>query len=257
MSSVRPEGAPHTFIWDSSRPVPWTCPYCNRPTTVTASDVETFLHVKGLSSSEGSRCVQGSLVVCPNTECKRTTLTLLLRDWVQGYSSNYPGQVLEVWQLMPDSAALSFDADVPAAIIDDYEEACRILNPSPKASAALARRCLQGMIRHFWAITRPTLKAEIEALKDKVDGPTWTAIDAVRSVGNIGAHMEKDVNIIIDVEPDEALKLIGLIELLIHEWYVRSQDGLRRVQDVIDLAKDKKALREQGESTPPTPHLGE
>ncbi|MCP1830281.1 hypothetical protein ACVIHH_005106 [Bradyrhizobium sp. USDA 4518] len=33
------------------------------------------------------------------------------------------------------------------------------------------------------------------------------AIDAVRIVGNIGAHMEKDVNLIVDIEPGEAQML--------------------------------------------------
>ena len=37
---------------------------------------------------------------------------------------------------------------------------------------------------------------------------------AVRKVGNIGAHMEKDINVIVDVDPDEAQHLIGLITFL-------------------------------------------
>ena len=49
---------------------------------------------------------------------------------------------------------------------------------------------------------------------------TWDAIDAVRKVGNIGAHIEKDINVIIDVEPREAELLIGLIEMLLKDWYV-------------------------------------
>jgi len=37
-----------------------------------------------------------------------------------------------------------------------------------------------------------------------VDPLTWEAIDAVRKLGNIGAHMEKDINVIVDVDPEEA-----------------------------------------------------
>ena len=40
------------------------------------------------------------------------------------------------------------------------------------------------------------------------------AIDAVRKIGNIGAHMERDINLIVDIDPNEAAILIGLIELL-------------------------------------------
>ena len=36
-----------------------------------------------------------------------------------------------------------------------------------------------------------------------------------RSIGNIGAHMAKDKNLIIDIDPDEADHLIQLIENLI------------------------------------------
>ena len=32
---------------------------------------------------------------------------------------------------------------------------------------------------------------------------------------------KKDVNLVINVEPHEAQKLIELIELLFHEWYVQ------------------------------------
>ena len=45
---------------------------------------------------------------------------------------------------------------------------------------------------------------EIDAIKDKVDPLTWKSIDATRKIGNIGAHMEKDINLIVDVDPKEA-----------------------------------------------------
>ncbi len=43
---------------------------------------------------------------------------------------------------------------------------------------------------------------------------------AVKSVGNIGAHLEQDVNLIVDVDPGEAETLLQLIHLLDIEWYV-------------------------------------
>ncbi|MFX8102761.1 DUF4145 domain-containing protein, partial [Acinetobacter baumannii] len=77
-----------------------------------------------------------------------------------------------------------------------------------------SRRCLQGMIRDYWGVSKNTLNEEIKAIKDRIDPIIWQAIDAVRKIGNIGAHMEKDINFIIDVEPNEAQMLIGLIEML-------------------------------------------
>ncbi|MGT2429378.1 hypothetical protein ACU4HD_12705 [Cupriavidus basilensis] len=46
---------------------------------------------------------------------------------------------------------------------------------------------------------------------------TWDSIEAVRKIGNIGARMEKDIDVIVDVEPEEAGLLIGLIESLIDD----------------------------------------
>ncbi|MEK9179887.1 MAG: DUF4145 domain-containing protein [Patescibacteria group bacterium] len=122
---------------------------------------------------------------------------------------------------------------------EDYREACRIRDLSPKASATLARRCLQGMIRDFWSISKSRLKDEVDALEEKVDVSTWESIDAVRSVGNIGAHMEKDIDVIVDVEPGEAQLLIGLVEQLIDDWYVQRHDRAERMQKVRKLAEDK------------------
>jgi hypothetical protein len=97
------------------------------------------------------------------------------------------------------------------------------------------------MIRDFWGISRSRLIDEIKALEDKVDPSTWAAIDAVRSIGNIGAHMEKDINVIVDVEPEEAQVLIDLIELLIKDWYIAKHDREERMRAVVDLAAAKKA----------------
>ena len=43
------------------------------------------------------------------------------------------------------------------------------------------------------------------------------AIDHARKIGNIGAHMEKDINLIIDIDPEEAQILIELVENLFDE----------------------------------------
>lgn len=84
---------------------------------------------------------------------------------------------------MPASSATPFPDYVPLAIRQDYEEACAIRDLSPKASATLSRRCLQGLIRDYWKIVKSRLVDEINALEDKVDPDTWAAIDAVRKIG--------------------------------------------------------------------------
>jgi hypothetical protein len=148
------------------------------------------------------------------------------------------------WHLLPESEAKFLPDYVPAPIQQDYKEACRIRDLSPKASATLARRCLQGMIRDFWKISKSKLKDEVDELQTKVDSDTWQSIDAVRSVGNIGAHMERDIDVIVDVEPGEAQLLIGLIEQLINDWYIVREDRRKRTEDLKKLADAKKAQKD-------------
>src|SRR5262249_44337083 len=69
------------------------------------------------------------------------------------------------------------------------------------------------------------------------------AIDHVRSIGNIGAHMEKDVNLIVDIDPGEAQALIELIEMLLVEWYVARKLREDRLAKVAAIGKQKKQDR--------------
>jgi Domain of unknown function (DUF4145) len=141
---------------------------------------------------------------------------------------------------------------VPPPILADYREACLIRDLSPKASATLSRRCLQGMIRDFWGVKKARLVDEIEAIKDKVAPATWSAIDAIRKIGNIGAHMEKDINLVIDVELEEAALLIGLIEMLIHDWYIVKHEREQHMAKIIAAAGTKdQAKAGSAAATPP------
>ncbi len=99
------------------------------------------------------------------------------------------------------------------------------------------------MIRDYWGIKKGRLIDEISALQEKVDPDTWAAIDAVRSIGNIGAHMEKDIDVIIEVEPDEAQLLISLIESLIKDWYIARHGRQKHLEAITKMAAIKKELK--------------
>jgi len=72
-----------------------------------------------------------------------------------------------------------------------------------------------------------------------VQADTVEAIHAVRKIGNIGAHMEEDVDRIIEVEPEEAQALINLIELLLDEWYVARHKREEKIAQVTAVAAAK------------------
>lgn len=215
-----------------------------------------------INNLEGHLATSTHFVVCPNPDCKRTTITLW---WGSGTREMQDGSYYVRWhdlssiktiRLQPPSYARPLSATVPVPVIEDYREACAILDLSPKAAATLARRALQGMIRHFHNIVRPTLNQEVLALKAIVDADLWEAIDAVRGVGNIGAHMEKDINLIVDVDPGEALQLVRMIELLSDEWYATREKRQRQLADLKALGGQKKELKESlklnaGEPTEP------
>jgi hypothetical protein len=154
--------------------------------------------------------------------------------------------------LFPFGMAKPQRAFVPEVIAEDYYEASKIKDPSPKAAATLARRCLQGMIRDFAGIPKPTLYKEIEASKTAIaDGTadrsiseeSVEAIDAIRSIGNIGAHMEKDVNHIVSVDADEVAVLLELIEQLFEDWYGARDARQKRLAKVKAVASDKKEAK--------------
>ncbi len=228
----------------------WVCPYCNHAATIQEDDVNIFDSILSINNKDGYRCLTSRFIVCPNPRCKKFSLTATLKkvDSIclgdgsprQNFD-NCP--VIKYWRLVPETKSKHFPDYVPEQILSDYREACSIKELSPKASATLSRRCIQGIIRDFFGARGHDLKAEIESIKDKVDTLTWQAIDAVRSVGNIGAHMEKDVDLIIDIEPNEAELLISLIESLLQDWYVARHEKEEQLKSIVKLAEEKKAAK--------------
>jgi hypothetical protein len=225
----------------------WTCPFCNRHATITGQSQRDIGGLFTIENADGPRVLVCHFVVCPNPKCKKFTLSVSLyeaimerptSDWKAGLLTN-------TWMLIPNSLAKSFPAYIPEPILADYNEACLIQNLSPKASATLSRRCLQGIIRDFWKVNPGRLVDEIAEIKDKIDALTWKAIEAVRTVGNIGAHMEADINLIVDVDPNEAELLIGLIEMLLKEWYIAREDRTTRLNSLVELAAKKENVKKQ------------
>ena len=236
----------------------WRCPFCGHDTILHDDDQGYSQYHIESRNRHGPLLFTAHVRVCPNPDCREVALDAsLLRtnrsdpsqsDW------DFVGGPLGTWNLRPGSDAKPLPEYIPGAIREDYVEACRIKKPSPKAAATLARRCLQGMIRDFFRVRAGTLKEEIEAIRDKVDPLVWDGIEAVRKIGNIGAHMEKDVNLVLEVEPKEAELLIKLIEDLLADWYVAREERKKRTQALI-VAADKKDQQKKASPprTPPKP----
>lgn len=64
--------------------------------------------------------------------------------------------------------------------------------------------------------------------------------------------MEKDINLIIDVEPEEAQLLIGLIEMLIKDWYIVKHEREQHLAQIISTAVEKDNAKSGNHSTTTT-----
>lgn len=222
----------------------WECPFCRRLSVFESIEKRDSSFAVVADTKYGNLIFESWVNVCPNKDCREFTYLskVSTAELVAGYYRAVEG--IESWLNRPNGIFKQFPDYVPKPILADYKEAVLIKDLSPKASATLSRRCLQGMIRDVWNVKPARLVDEIRAIEGQIETNMWKAIDAIRNIGNIGAHMEKDINVIVDVDPGEAEMLIGLLELLIQEWYVEKHERQLRIDAITALAAEKKALKQ-------------
>lgn len=118
------------------------------------------------------------------------------------------------------------------ALSEDYEEACAVLPDSPKASAALSRRCLQHMLQEYAGAKGKNLYQEIEWVIEHSDVPGYLKeeLHVVREYGNLAAHTSKDIKTgeIVSVEDGEAEGLLDVIEGLFEHFFVAKKKAEER-----------------------------
>lgn len=217
----------------------FTCRFCNQVMSLTPATYQSrYPSFDSVSKSNTAVDYRSTLRIdfyeCPS--CNNTSIIL------NGIGRDVKGLSMPIH---PRSTAIQYPDYIPEKIRRDYEEAYLIAHLSPKASATLARRCLQGIIHDFWGIKLKNLNHEITALKDKIQPDLWSAIDSLRQLGNIGAHMEKDINTIVDIDSGEAEKLLKLIELLMKEWYISREERNQLFSDILSINAEKQDQRTQ------------
>ena len=115
--------------------------------------------------------------------------------------------------------------EVPKEFAEDYAEACIVIQDSPKASAALSRRCLQNLLRNVAGVRPQDLFHEIQEVIDsgKLPSHLVECIDAIRNVGNFAAHPLKSQKTgeIFAVEPHEAEWNLDVLEELFDFYFVQ------------------------------------
>lgn len=168
--------------------------------------------------------VQVFAVGCP--ECGKPVISIgdKLKRWPV-----YPAYPRSPLRPVPEEVRVE-----DKSVAGDYEEASLILTLSPKASAALGRRCLQAVLAKK-AIVNPkaSLNDQIdEALSSKTNplpGYIGKNLDAIRHYGNFSAHpMFTNVGEIVEVEPGEAEWTLEILDDLFDHYYVKPQQAAKR-----------------------------
>lgn len=195
-----------------------------------------------ISEDKGGTWVAESYI-CPS--CGKSII-FLLRLKKGGYSTSIPpdikdlemsGLIKEYLLVYPKGTGRNpCPPEVPPKYKEDYEEACLVLKDSPKASAALSRRCLQSLIHDELRIKKRNLSDEIDEAINTLHYPSHISdlLHALRTVGNFSAHPNKDTNTgeIIDVEPEEAEFCLELLEALFDYHFVQPVKNQKRKDSI-------------------------
>jgi hypothetical protein len=130
------------------------------------------------------------------------------------------------------SSRTPIPSGVPREIAEDYTEACTVLPDSAKASAALSRRCLQNLLVAKAGVTKKDLFDQIQEVLDARTLPSSLAedLDAVRNIGNFGAHpiKSKSTGEIVPVEPGEAEWNLEVLDALFDFFYAQPEKRQER-----------------------------
>jgi hypothetical protein len=157
---------------------------------------------------------------------------------------NFGGGPTQSFLVYPRSSSRPVPAEVTDPYRQDFVEACMVLPFSPKASAALSRRCLQAILRDKAGATKKDLFDQIEEVAGSGKVPSHIAVDlhAVRNIGNFAAHPQKSTasGAILDVEPGEAEWNLDVLESLFDFYFVQPALSAKRKAEL------NKKLKEAG-----------
>jgi Domain of unknown function (DUF4145) len=219
------------------------CPHCT--ISIHESWTSTQIFTTGENGTTVNSLWRVQCMICPG--CKK----IILRS---GFCQTGPNWIKdpESWvQFYPSgSSRPPLSKEIPPDMASDYSEAAKVLHLSPKASAALSRRCLQSVLRDA-GYTQKDLSKQIDAVLAETDArkglPSGVhmIVDAIRNFGNFAAHKITDQTTlqIIDVEPAEAEYCLDVLDAVFDHYYVKPAQA-RAVKDALDakLTAAKKPL---------------
>jgi Domain of unknown function (DUF4145) len=216
------------------------CPHCT--TSIHESWAESTVYTKNEKGSLTGTAWRIQYMGCP--ECKNSILQL---GRGQFSPNGYVGPQSWIQFYPTDMARPPVPKEVPADIAKDYTEAAKVLRLSPKASAALSRRCLQSVLRAAGHTQKDLAKQIDEALAETgtkaLPSGLHMIVDTIRNLGNFAAHKITDQTTlqIIDVEPTEAEYCLDVLDAVFDHYYVKPAQA-KAIKDALNtkLAAAKK-----------------
>jgi len=228
------------------------CPHCN--TAVAEAFTQVQLCSLPTANSREGDILAGPVVWsathlrCP--ECHEVIIFLTRAD--QGYYAPVAGRNTYHRPRRPPYTFLAHPAGrsrpMPGEVVEpyrsDFEEACKVFEMSPKASAALSRRCLQALLRDKLGVQHANLFDEIEEATAASKLPAYIAesLHDVRQIGNFAAHPMKSTTTgsIVDVEPGEAEWNLDVLEMLFDHCFALPDRKAKRRSALDQKLQDTK-----------------
>ena len=206
------------------------CPHCNHNFAPDLSRT-SIKHME--KDADGEWAIQYER--CQNLECRRLIIQLIRGKFHSFGGASYTLDEHSPYSISfvrPKSAMRNVPPEVPEALKQDFVEACLVLSDSPKASAALSRRCLQHLLHDYARIKARDLATEIQMAIDSKKLPSHIedSIDAIRNIGNFAAHPLKSqqTGLIEEVVPGEAEWTLDVLEMLFDFYFVLPAKAAQR-----------------------------
>ncbi|MGN6277427.1 MAG: DUF4145 domain-containing protein [Sphingomonas sp.] len=169
--------------------------------------------------------LHSEISVCP--KCHGSTIDL---EFYHGANRVYQARAYPRSGPFPPAPA-----EVPPEVSNDYIEANEVLPISPKASAALARRCLQSILTSRGYTGRDLVKQVEAALAETNASKALPAsikenMDAIRNFGNFSAHPITDMTTlqVVEVEDGEAEWCLEILLDMFQHYYVAPAKAAER-----------------------------
>jgi len=204
---------------------PIRCPHCSMGTAV---EFDTFgaQYLYNRTDNADARYVI-SCGYCQNPNCG--LLIIRLREERRDVPPT-------VGYVIPRRRAAMKFRDVPPDLIEEYEQASEVIDTSPAASAALARRCLQKVIREHLGTREKRFYDELKTVAESGKVPPYLAdgLLKIREIGNMAKHPThgEQVGLIVDVSKEEAEWTLKILEGMFKHCFVDPKEFERRTKDL-------------------------